>query len=76
MLTGQRYPEHRPLACYPSALSVTSDHLSRTCRAETGKALDQVPARLTLETRRLLAYTPMAVGGIAHAPGHEDSAYF
>ena len=58
--------------CSECDVRPSEPHLSR----RDGKALDQVPARLTLETRRLLAYTPMAVGGIAHAPGHEDSAYF
>ena len=39
-------------------------------------ALDLVHARLMLEARRLLAYTPMPVTEIAHALGYEDPAYF
>ena len=76
VLIDQHYQEHRPLAFYARALGVTSDHLSRTCRAETREsAMYQLHARLMLEARRLLAHTPMTVGDIAHALGHEDPAY-
>lgn len=76
-LVEEHYREHQPLAFYAGALQVTPDHLSRSCRSVTGQgALELVHARLMLEARRLLAYTPMPVAQIAAALGYEDPAYF
>jgi AraC family transcriptional activator of pobA len=69
--------EHWPVRDYAGALGVTPDHLSRCCRAVTGLgALDMLHARLVLEARRLLAYTPAAVHEIAHQLGFDDPGYF
>jgi AraC family transcriptional activator of pobA len=76
-LVEEHYREHKPLAFYAAALKVTPDHLSRSCRSVTGQsALDLVHARLMLEARRLLAYTPMTVAQIAATLGYDDPAYF
>ena len=76
-LVEEHYREHKPLAFYAGALKVTPDHLSRSCRSVTGQsALDLVHARMLLEARRLLAYTPMTVAQIAATLGYEDPAYF
>lgn len=76
-LVEEHYREHKPLAFYAGALKVTPDHLSRSCRSVTGQsALELVHARLMLEARRLLAYTPMTVTQIAATLGYEDPAYF
>lgn len=76
-LVEANFREHRPLAFYAEALNVTPDHLSRSCRTVTGQsALDLVHARLMLEARRLLAYTPMNVNEIAASLGYDDPAYF
>jgi AraC family transcriptional activator of pobA len=62
---------------YAGTLGVTPDHLSRSCRAITGLgALDLLHERLLLEARRLLAYSPAAVGDIAHQLGFDDPGYF
>lgn len=76
-LVEAHYKEHRPLDFYAASLEVTPDHLSRTCRKMLGKgALQVLQDRLLLEARRLLAYTAMPVGAIAHQLGFEDSTYF
>lgn len=76
-LVEEHFREHRPLAFYAGKLGVTPDHLSRSCRSVTGQsALDLVHARLLLEARRLLAYTPMTVAQIATTLGYDDPAYF
>lgn len=76
-LVEQHYREHRPLAFYAGALQVTPDHLSRACRTVTGQsALDLLHARLMLEARRLLSYTPMSVADIAAQLGYDDAGYF
>jgi AraC family transcriptional regulator, transcriptional activator of pobA len=68
---------HWPVRAYADRLGVTPDHLSRRCRAVTGVgALDMMHDRLVLEARRLLAYTPAAVGAIAQQLGFDDPGYF
>lgn len=76
-LVEEHYREHQPLAFYAGALKVTPDHLSRSCRSAMGhSALQLVHARLMLEARRLLAYTPMSVTQVATTLGYQDPAYF
>jgi AraC family transcriptional regulator, transcriptional activator of pobA len=71
------FREHRPLSHYASALNVTPDHLSRSCRNVTGQsALDLVHERLMVEARRLLSYTPAPVAEVARELGYDDPAYF
>ena len=77
LLVDGHYREQWPLQAYTDALGVTPDHLSRTCRSIHGQsALQLLHARVLLEARRLLAYTPMPVTDIAQRLGYADSAYF
>lgn len=76
-LLEQHFRQQRPLAFYADALAITSDHLSRTCRATTGEnALALMHHRVALEARRLLAYTPGSIVDIAHALGFDDPGHF
>ena len=76
-LIERHYREHQPVSFYARTLGVTADHLSRSCRAVSGSsALDLVHARLMLEARRLLVYTPMSVAEVAQTLGYDDPAYF
>ncbi len=76
-LVELHYREHQALGFYATALKVTPDHLSRSCRSVTGRgALDLVRERLLLEARRLLTYTAAPVTKIAHDLGYQDAAYF
>lgn len=69
--------EHRPLADYARSLGVTPDHLSRSCRAVTGRgALELLHDRVMAEARRLLAYTDATVAQVAEELGFPDPAYF
>ena len=71
------FRRHQPIGFYADALGVTPDHLSRTCRATSGiGALDLLHERMLLEARRMLAYTPVPVTGIAQQLGFEDPGYF
>jgi AraC family transcriptional regulator, transcriptional activator of pobA len=71
------FRQHQPLSHYASALNVTPDHLSRSCRNVTGQsALDLVHGRLMVEARRLLSYTQAPVAEVARELGYEDPAYF
>ena len=76
-LLERHFRQLHPLAFYADALSITADHLSRTCRATTGEsALALMHDRVALEARRLLAHTTGSVIDIAHALGFEDPGHF
>lgn len=76
-LVEQHYRQHQPLGFYAETLSVTPDHLSRSCRAVLGQsALDLLNERRMLEARRLLAYTSQSVAEVAQQLGYDDPAYF
>lgn len=71
------FAAHLPVARHAAALGVTPTHLSRVCRALTGRPASQlIQDRLALEARRRLIYTPHAVSEIAYALGFEDPAHF
>lgn len=71
------FRRHASLGEHAQRLGVSVPHLSRVCRAITGRsALGIVQQRLALEARRHLAYTSMTVAEIAFALGFEDPAYF
>ena len=60
-----------------AALTVSTDHLSATLRAATGKSAAQhIQERLMLEARRLLAHSHLDVAEIAWHLGYRDVSYF
>lgn len=62
---------------YADALAVTPTHLTRVCRAVTGKpASTVIHERVMLEARRQLAYTTLRIGEVAAELGFSDPAYF
>ena len=76
-LLEQHFRSHQPVSFYAQQLGVTTDHLSRVCRATSGVgALDLVHERVLLEARRLLAYSAASVAEIARDTGFGDPAYF
>ena len=65
------------MAFYATTLGVSSDHLSRVCRAVTSSsALALVHERLALEAKRVLVHTQMTVSEVALDLGFDDVAYF
>lgn len=76
-LIQEHFFEHWCLADYAAALSVSTTHLSRLSRAETGdSALRLIDARTLREARRYLAYTNLNIATIAYELGFKDPAYF
>ncbi len=58
-------------------LGVSPTHLSRVCRALTGRSAQAlIHARVALEAKRRLAYTSMSVARIGWSLGFADPAYF
>jgi len=76
-LIEARFATHQPVADYAAALGVGPTHLSRVCRAATGRpASALIQDRLIREARRNLVYTNLSVSAIAYALGFSDPAYF
>lgn len=62
---------------FAGAMSVTPGHLSRICKAATGRSASHYieTARMT-EAGRLLAFTQLSVAEIGYRLGYEDPSYF
>ncbi|WP_227267940.1 helix-turn-helix domain-containing protein [Roseobacter weihaiensis] len=70
---------HAPLtmADHAAALSVTPTHLTRACKAATGKtAADLLTERILYEARDLLTRTTVPAQDIARSLGFGSAAYF
>lgn len=76
-LVEQHYLGSASVADLATALGVTPDHLSRSCRALTGQpALALLQERRLLEARRLLVYTELPVADVGARLGFDDAGYF
>ena len=76
-LVETNYAAQHPLEFYAASLGISAAHLNALCRQLTGhSALSLIHARLALEARRYLVYTPMPVKDVSDALGFSDPAYF
>jgi AraC family transcriptional activator of pobA len=76
-LVDQHFREHRPVAFYADALTVTERSLTRLTQARLGCApVQYLHRRLLLEARRQLAYGSQTVARIAEELGFADPSYF
>jgi AraC family transcriptional activator of pobA len=76
-LIDAHFGAHWTVADYARTLRVTSDHLSRRCRAITGlSARDLIHDRLVLEARRQLIGNPAPVADIGYRLGFSDPGHF
>ena len=64
-------------ADYAAALSISTGHLSRLCRAASGRSASAyIEARVMEEACRLLAFTALPVSEIGYRLGYSDPSYF
>lgn len=71
------FQEPMTMADHAEALNVTPTHLTRACRASTGKtAAELLTERVLYEARTLLATTDVAAQDIARYLGFGSAAYF
>lgn len=71
------YARHHDSAHYADALAMPAASLSRTLAQVTGQTTKElVTARVMLEARRLLRFTDLTVGEVAHRVGFSDPLYF
>ncbi|MDW4497727.1 AraC family transcriptional regulator [Sulfitobacter sp. D35] len=73
----RHYSQNLTMADYAAALDVTPTHLTRACKAATGKtAADLLTERVLYEARMLLANTRVPAQDIARHLGFGSAAYF
>jgi AraC family transcriptional regulator, transcriptional activator of pobA len=71
------FARHHDAAHYADALAVPPQALSRALSHVTGRATkDLILDRVMLEAARLLRFTDLGVGEIAHRVGYDDPLYF
>jgi len=71
------YVRHHDSAHYAEALAMPAAALSRALAQITGQTTKElVTARVMLEARRLLRFTDLAIGEVAHRVGFSDPLYF
>ena len=76
-LVEERFFEEHRLAHYASALGITTDYLSEHIKERLGVAPSKlIHQRITVEAKRLLAFTDLTSGEISFSLGFNDNAYF
>ena len=76
-LLERDFRSNRAVADYAEALGVTPTHLTRVCRATSGKGAHQLlDDRLHFEARRLLTETRLPVKDVAEMLGFRSPGYF
>lgn len=69
--------KHLRPGAYADMLFVSTAHLNRVCRQETGKSASElIQAQLLEEVKRQLIYTQLPIKEIAYQLNFEDPAYF
>ncbi|MBE2316000.1 helix-turn-helix domain-containing protein [Solirubrobacter sp. CPCC 204708] len=73
----QEFSHHHDAAWYADALGVPASALARALGDVTGRTTKQlIGDRVMLEAARLLRFSDLTVGEIAHRTGFEDQLYF
>ncbi|MBH0239068.1 helix-turn-helix domain-containing protein [Methylobrevis albus] len=76
-LLGQHLRDRWKLADFARTIGVSERHLSRICRAATGRpAGELIEAAVMREACRMLVYTRGSVAAIGYGLGFEDPSYF
>lgn len=76
-LIEEHFRTHPGVDWCASELGVSAGRLRAACRAVAGTSPGQIlQARLALEAQRLMRYSNMTVGQVAHYLGFADPAYF
>ena len=76
-LLEEDFARHHDAAHYAASLGVPAAALSRALAQVTGRATkDLITERVMLEAARLLRFTDLSVGEVAHRAGFADPLYF
>jgi AraC family transcriptional activator of pobA len=76
-LLEQDFARHHDAAHYAGALRVPSAALSRALTQVTGRPTKElILERVMIEASRLLRFTDLSIGEVAHRAGYDDQLYF
>lgn len=76
-LIERDFRSNRSVADYAEVLGVTPTHLTRVCRATSGKGAHQIlEDRILFEARRLLTETRLPIKDVANMLGFNSAGYF
>jgi AraC family transcriptional regulator, transcriptional activator of pobA len=77
LLARKALRDRRKVTDFAAELCISSRHLNRLCKAETGLSAQAFVETLTIqESCRLLVYTRMTVQQVAYHLGYDDPSYF
>jgi len=76
-LIEQNYVLHKLPSYYSDLLNITSNHLNKLCKEETGStAGDFIRKYIVVESQRRLRFTTLSINEIADELGFESPSYF
>ena len=76
-LIEQQYSKHKLPSYYADKLNITTNHLNKLCKEETGiTAGDLIRKHILIESQRQLRFTTLSINEIADELGFESPSYF
>jgi AraC-like DNA-binding protein len=76
-LLEQYYKTKKSPSFYAYQMNITLKHLNRICKNLLNKTVTElISERITLESKRMLTFTPKPVSEIADALGYDNYSYF
>lgn len=76
-LIEQQYSKYKLPSYYADKLNITTNHLNKLCKEETGKtAGDLIRKHILIESQRQLRFTTLSINEIADELGFESPSYF
>lgn len=76
-LIEQQHSKHKLPSYYAYKLNITTNHLNKLCKEETGKtAGDMIRKHILIESQRQLRFTTLSINEIADGLGFESPSYF
>ena len=77
ILAYKQFKQNLDIKEYASQLNITSNHLNKRVKSETGKTASEIIKEITiLEAKVLLLQTKMSINEISMELGFEDASYF
>ncbi|MDR6968120.1 AraC-like DNA-binding protein [Flavobacterium arsenatis] len=76
-LIEKHYSKHKLPSYYADKLNITTNHLNKLCKEETGRtAGDLIRKHIRIESQRQLRFTTLSINEIADELGFESPSYF
>lgn len=76
-LVEQQFSKHKLPSYYADKLNITTNHLNKLCKEETGKTAGHlIRKHILIESQRQLRFTTLSINEIADELGFESPSYF